>query len=409
MGIIFKKEDMSKHRLHFLFLIVLCVVTQLVAAQKKAEVKTISVDKPLVKKERYEVAVLTPMYLDSFDLNENLLNLPPYAAPGIEFYQGVQLAADTLNNMGIKLNVHIYDTKSKYLDLGKLITTHKFDSVDCIIGNIGGTEIKQLASFCKTRDIPLISAVSPSDGEQVGNPNFILLQPRLYTHMERLRKAVQTKYGDANIMFANRTTANNETNAWTYYSNDISVSNANTKHLSMKQNVLTDGDMQSFLKNDVENIIVLAILEPNTALENLAVINRYKNEGYDIKVFGMPTWANIKNLITADEIQGLDVFITTPYMLDKNTDKQKYVSDKYRNIMGTSTPDIAYKGFDALYYFANLLYKNGAPINKSLRKENDWFSTPYLIGPVIEKEVFKYYENKFLYLAHFTAGTLIYE
>jgi ABC-type branched-subunit amino acid transport system substrate-binding protein len=392
-----------------LVILICCSVFTNLIAQRSPVVSSVTIEKSVVKKDRYKIAVLTPMYLDSFDLNANLLNLPPYAAAGLEFYQGVQLAADTLNKAGLKLDVHIYDTKSKYLDLGKLISTHKFDSVDCIIGNIGGAEIKQLASFCKSKDITLVSAVSPSDGEQTSNPNFILLQPRLYTHMERLRKAVQSKFSKANVMFAHRISANNETNAWTYYSNDVSVSNMNTKHLSMRQNTISDADIQGFLKKDATNVIVLAVLEPVAALENLAIINKYKQEGYDIKVFGMPTWATIKNFSASEEIAGLDVYITTPYMLEKTTDKQKYISETYKATMGTNAPDIAYKGFDALYYFAKLLHENGVPINKSLKKQIDWFSTPYLISPVIEKEVFKYYENRFLYLARYSDGGLVYE
>jgi hypothetical protein len=92
---------------------------------------------PAQKKEIYNIAVLSPMFLDSVDLEKNLTRIPKFMMPGIDFYQGVRIAADTLKNAGFKLNLFIYDSKSNYLDIQSLIESDKLDSMDCIIGNAG--------------------------------------------------------------------------------------------------------------------------------------------------------------------------------------------------------------------------------------------------------------------------------
>ena len=65
----------------------------------------------------FKVAIFAPLYLDSaFDSMENYRyaknEFPEFINPGLEFYEGVQLALDSLSKEGIPLEVFIYDSKS---------------------------------------------------------------------------------------------------------------------------------------------------------------------------------------------------------------------------------------------------------------------------------------------------------
>ncbi|HYC29730.1 MAG TPA: amino acid ABC transporter substrate-binding protein, partial [Chitinophagaceae bacterium] len=65
---------------------------------------------------RYQVAVFTPLYLDSaFDATGNYRYdkyFPKFINPGLEFYEGVQMALDSLQKEGAKLDVFVYDLRS---------------------------------------------------------------------------------------------------------------------------------------------------------------------------------------------------------------------------------------------------------------------------------------------------------
>jgi ABC-type branched-subunit amino acid transport system substrate-binding protein len=393
-------------RLFALAMLFYCHMPSLCAQTKSS---TIVVEKPAQKKERYTVAVLTPMYLDSFDLAKNLANIPDFALPGIEFYKGIQMAADTLNRAGIKVDVHVYDTRSKYLSLARLIETKKFDSVDCIIGNVSGSEIQQLAAFCKSKEIMLISAVSPNDGEQEANPYFVLLQPRLQTHMQKLRKQINSKHTVDNIIFCKRDGNNAENNAWNYFNKEVSTSSEATKSINIKGDVLTVAMLAPKLDKQRTNVIVLAVLGTDAAEQNLQVIQEFRMQGYDIVVYGMPTWRDMEILKNTELIGDMHVYITTAYTLEDLRDEQKYVQNTFKTEMGSEPSNIVFKGFDALYFFSHLLNANGKPMAKYLSKNNKHFCTPYSIAPAYDNEVFKYYENKFLYLAHFHNGTVKHE
>ena len=67
--------------------------------------------------QRHKIAIFTPLYLDSVvsssgvQLEKNYI--PRYALPGLEYYQGVQYALDSLNRRNAPLEVFILDSRSK--------------------------------------------------------------------------------------------------------------------------------------------------------------------------------------------------------------------------------------------------------------------------------------------------------
>lgn len=396
-------------------LLFVLAITATAQAQVKtaAPQKTASTDKfsypKAVKKPRYNIAVLTPMYLDSFKLADDPNNIPSFAAPGIDFYVGAQLAADTLDKMGTKVSIHVLDSKGKFMNLENLIAGGSLDSADCIIGNIGGNDLKIAADFAKSKKINFISAVSPNDANQFHNPYFTLLQPRLSTHIQRLRKLIDLKYSNKNIIFIHKDNEA-ENNAFLYYKNDVTTSTNKLKEIVQPTDDLDMDKILPLLDKGGDNLIVLANLNAKTALQNLESLHALTAEGYPLVVFGMPTWENIRPLRIPGELDGMEVYFTSPVLQDKITQPYKYISKVYKNKMKTtSVPDIAYKGFEAVFYIANMLEKHGVPFNENISDNEPSFVTPYRISVVKENNKLKYYENKFLYVVHYSNGILTYE
>ncbi|HNF71045.1 MAG TPA: hypothetical protein PLP34_01460, partial [Chitinophagaceae bacterium] len=52
-----------------------------------------------VKKDRYRIAVISSLYLDSLELEKVMTHMPKLMQQGIDFIKGVEIAADTLNRM----------------------------------------------------------------------------------------------------------------------------------------------------------------------------------------------------------------------------------------------------------------------------------------------------------------------
>src|ERR1051325_1125961 len=83
--------------------------------------------------QRQKIAVFMPMYLDSaFSFTGNYAfnkTFPKFLNAGIEFYQGVQSALDSLQKKGTALEVYIYDSKSQTTSVAQQMRTPEMADV----------------------------------------------------------------------------------------------------------------------------------------------------------------------------------------------------------------------------------------------------------------------------------------
>lgn len=368
---------------------------------------TISFDTP-TKKSVYNVAVLSPMFLDSTEWTKNLAKLPKHMMAGLDFYQGIRIAADTLNNMGHHLKLFVFDSKAAYFNAQSLIETDKLDSMDLIIGNASVADLKLLAEFAKRKRINFISAVSPSDADQTANPYFTILQPTLSSHIEKLHKHISRNYPEDNVVFAHRASAS-EKNALNYFKNDVlNPLPGRFMELELKDK---DIDIKSLIKGKdtmYNTTVVLGVLDPQACYNQLKALAPYA-ERYRLKVYCMPTAEAIKSLSKTDEFPGMPIFYSAAYIIDKVTPASQYISRQYKRVMGGTATDVVYKGFESLYFFANLMKRYGVPFNEKMGDNSSTFITPYKIVQVKDKGTIKYNENKFLYLIRYEDGIMTYE
>lgn len=361
-----------------------------------------------IRKERYKIAVLTPMYLDSIDLEKNLTHIPKYAMPGIDFYKGVQIAADTLNRLGFMIDLYAFDSKSSTRNVQSLIDSNQLDSMDLVIGNASVSDLKLLADFAKKKQINFVSAVSPADAGQDNNPYFTLLQPRLISHIEKMHKHIISRYPEDQVIFVNRAITA-EKNALSYFKNDaLNPLPARFSMLELKGDELDIKQLLKGLDSTIHTTIVLGILDPSITYKNLKLLAPIAKQ-YGIKVYCMPTSEAVKALGKTDEFPSMPIYYTSSYMIDKITPASIYINREYKIHMGGFVSDIVYKGFESIYFFANLMKKYGVPFNEHISDNASSFITPYKIVPVKEKGVLKFYENKYLYLLRYENGILTYE
>jgi hypothetical protein len=379
----------------------------IVVEQKAIPTKESGYPKP-IKKERYKVAIITPMFLDSVELEPTLTKIPKFMMPGLDFFKGIQIAADTMKQLGFKLDIYVHDSRSDSLNVNELIRSGTLDSMDFIIGNASVFDLKLLAEFGLEKKINFISAVSPADAGQEVNPYFTILQPRLVSHIEKLHKSISAKYPEDNVVFIHRNSVA-ERNALMYFKNDIvHPLPARFKEMELKTDEVDIRQLLNVIDSLHGTTIMLGIIDPAAAVKNLRLLLPYAKQ-YGIKVYCMPTMESIKSLGRPDEFPMMPVYYTTSYMIDKITPSSLYINREYKKHMGGYPSDVVYKGFESLYFFSYLMRKYGVPFNEHIGESAYSFITPYKIVPVKEKGNIKFYENKYLYLVRFENGIMTYE
>ncbi len=310
---------------------------------------------------KHRISVLSPIYIDSAFKNNTYKiwgnYLPKIMLPGLEFYNGVSMAIDSLKNDGTSnLFVDIYDYRSKNNSITDIIedSANKLSESKVIIASFSNrSDIKILADYAKKQQIPLISATYPNDGGISNNPYFFLLNPTLRTHCKAIYQHLQKRSNSSNLVYLSRK-GNFEdmvkglfTEFDAYYTQTA---------LGIKSIDLTDSFSINQLSNKLdstrENIIFCGSINETFALsiiENLAMLKKYKTT-----VIGMPTWDAIKGLDKSD-YAGVDVVYTSAYNFVKCPKQIAFLNLKYKNKYNSKPSDLVYKGYETMVRFGKTI------------------------------------------------------
>ncbi|QJB35394.1 amino acid ABC transporter substrate-binding protein [Chitinophaga oryzae] len=354
-----------------------------------------------VKKPTYNIALFAPLFLDSAFANSNDIpgrTMPRYVLPGLEFYEGAQLALDSLQQLGYNLKVNVYDTKGRQ-NVSSLISNKALDATDLIIGSFSNPELKEVSDFVKKKEINLVSATLPNDAGINDNPFLFIPNSTLKTHCEAIHNYVQEAFSNKNIVLLRRNTPFESRLAADFKASYDKMNNPKKSRIreAIWSESTTPEELSKYLLTDRPNVIIVTAFEEGgikSILRKLSVANAT----YPMQIFGMPTWDVLK--LKDPEFKNLQVFYSSPYFNDKSDTYSRYLSDYFRRTYKARPSDMAYKGFDLTYYFVRLLHTNGVYFNGAVEASSPVI-TRFNFQPVYAREneqTPSYFENKNIFI-----------
>jgi ABC-type branched-subunit amino acid transport system substrate-binding protein len=358
---------------------------------------------PGVKKAK--VAILLPLYLDSafngaaYKLGNN--NLPKYILPGLEFYNGVMMAVDSLQKEGQQLEVMVHDTKSKDKSLNLLLVEPEIASASFIIGSFTTKEeLKKVADFAAEKNIPLISATYPNDGGITANPNLVLINSTLATHIEGVFKYVQRNHSLDHIVLFKR--KNDPTDKYIMESIVESAKKNNAIRVPISYIEVSDAfnpqEIISKLDSNKTNVVIGATLNEAFAGNIVRTLSSIK-ESYKSIAIGMPTWDKMKELTRADA-KGVEVVYSTSYGFEKTDKFLGRLAATYKIKMNGRASDMMFKGYEAMFHFTKLYLKHDSAFMQHLSDKDFKIASEFNFEPAKSKKdspSTDYLENKKLY------------
>lgn len=361
-----------------------------------------------------KVAVLVPLYLDSafngtvYKLGNN--NLPKYILPGLEFYNGVMMAIDSLQKEGQHLEVMVHDLKSKDKSLNLLLVEPEIAEASFIIGSFTTKdELRKVADFAAARHIPLISATYPNDGGITANPNLVIINPTLPTHVEGIFKYVQRNYSMDNVILLKRKSDqmdNYITDMLMDAAKKYSTLPSRIKYIEVSD-VFNPQELISHLDSTKKNIIIGATLNETFAGNIVRTLSSVKAT-YESTAVGMPTWDNMSELNRADA-KGIEIIYSTPYGYQRNDKFLGRLAAVYKNKLNGRANDMVFKGYEAMYHFTKLYLAYDSTFTRHLSDNAFKIVNEYDIQPTKAKKEnpsTDYLENKKLYFVKKMDGVI---
>lgn len=354
--------------------------------------------------------ILLPLYLDSAFKNGtyNYNNsIPKFILPALEFYNGVQLAADSLRQEGINAHIEVIDSRTT-LATEHLFSQHNYKPA-IIIGVVqSGAELKKLSGLALSNNVPFLSATYPNDGGVTANPSLLIVNSTLKTHCYALYQYLQRNYSSNNIVLVTRKGGLDDR-----IKNYLKEAEKNSKGNKFKWAMASLADSFSlaqlavYLDSNKNNTVIGATLDRDFSLKIVETLSALE-DNYSSAVFGMPTWDDLP--LQQPEYKGVDVYYSTPFIsYSGNAGVYSSLTKKFKKIVNSKPSDMVFRGFEVTYRYIKTLYQHPSDFMQHVNDSNCKVFADFKFEAVPSKdteEVTDYFENKKIYFVKKTDGAI---
>ncbi|MBC6490227.1 hypothetical protein ACFSQD_07885 [Flavihumibacter stibioxidans] len=357
------------------------------------------------------IAVLLPLYLDSaFDAGGQYRfgkQFPRYILPGLEFYEGMQLAIDSLKKENIALDIHVIDTRSTR-NIGEILKLPAVQQANLLVAHVANNEIRQVADFAGKKQVPFINVNLPNDAGVTNNPFMVILNSTLATHCEGMYKFLQKNYSTSPIIVFRK--AGVQEDRLKAYLTDVEKSTTATP-LKLKYVTLPSGfgaeNLLPYLDSNRVTMAVAGSLDEQFA-RNLSTHLAALNKTYPVRVMGMPTWDGIRDF-DRPEYRDLEIFYSTPFNPIRTDSLSESINIHFRDYLYSRPSDMVFRGYETIYRFGKLLAEQGSNIASGLGEKKYRVFTDFDIQPVLlnkQQQQLDYFENKKMYIIKKVNGSV---
>ena len=311
------------------------------------------------------IAILMPFMLNQKSVEKKTLS-------AFDFYRGFVLAADSLNNGGVKVKIYAYDTYNNEDSVKNILARPEIAKMDMIITPPTDKATNaQVAAMTDTIKAYAFNVFTANDDTYLSHKQFIqanIVRDNMYN---KVAETLSTQYADYTPVIIG--SADDQGRA------DV-VGVIKDKYASIgKQAIeiiyekeLSDNDLAQLDKS--KKYIFVPLSQKEAAMKNYCpAIEAYKKDlAEDMTIlFGYPEWVLLKG-DGLKKAHNLNTVIYSRFYYDGNSSRCQAFEDKFKNMFKKeiikTTPIQAAIGFDTGYFLINALRKgNGNVVDSQYR------------------------------------------
>ena len=355
------------------------------------------------RKSHYRIDILAPMYLDELVKNGYpVKTIPEKAIQGLDFYKGVQIAADTLKKAQFDIDIYVHDVASVDEATDMLVSKNMMDSSDLIIGAVTPKDVAALADYARRKKINFVSALTPADGGVKDNQYLTILSPTIKSQCEKIVADVQGVHmrNKGILLYRTNTTADDEA------ARCLEGGEGKNLYSPVLCNTIPARVALSKLIDTAHvNIVVVAIDDPRYADSLVKTLKQYYPATH-FEIYGLASWARQSTGTTAAAYPNMQFNIVTPFVFNEQSALIKYVAGVFRTEYGGKPEEQVYRGYETMFWYANMLKRYGTIFNKQYSDNETAPFTHFAVKPQWDDKTGNvlYFENRHLYVRHFSNG-----
>jgi len=335
--------------------------------------------KPKIQKPFYNIALIQPFLTDLFEEREGV-EIPVQSLKAVEFYEGVKLALKNLEDDGLKLNLHVFDSKRELSTIDNIIVELDKKEWDLIIGPNSTDGLSLLLEYGKKKQIPVLSVYNNNQNISNSGDYYIQLNPGYKTESAYIVKLLQglqdeNKYNLERVnylllgMSEDSLKINEIDNFW---KNSKQSTNSLPKLISSEN--VNISNIQKYFDKDALNVVVIPSDRSETFVfsclrEMSSLYDKLESKNsYRFLVVGTSMWKYFER-VNFEYYNNLNLHIVDDIYIDKSSTQVVEFENLYKREYGIIPREFAYIGYDAVTYFGKLFKKHGTAFYDNLDKE----------------------------------------
>ncbi len=341
-------------------------------------------------KDSYKVSLLIPFdaakanRLTSIENDRNIYRF-------VNYYGGVNLALQDLEQDGISLLVNVEDSKSTE-NVTSILKSSSNRDADVIVGPYTNDKLKEAIQYGKENEIPVVSPWRASSKLTKNNPYYVQLRPMLDEHYYKLAESVLSRFSADQVFLIGKEGSKDKAR-FKYFNKVLRERNgdrtASFPEYMVNSDSLKMGEtaFDSIFHVDKASVFII----PNwkgadedfiySCLRKLRV-EKGPNTVY---VFGMPIMLESER-VSYDYFRNLNLHVVRSKFVDQENSKVKSFRRRYYDQYGALPTKDAYDGYDMMYYIGNKLNTYGKNFQYHLNKSADqMLQTTYRIDQEVVK------------------------
>lgn len=158
------------------------------------EIPSVDLSKAPILPESKHIAIMLPFKANSVVVEDKKeakkkINKDPFMSRSLDFYSGVILALDKLKQVGVNLQVDVFDTENKESKVLDILASLDPQSLDAVIGPLMPKSFNKVASALQQYNTPIVSPITKkvNMGRNVfqSRPQEALLQDKLIAYFSK--------------------------------------------------------------------------------------------------------------------------------------------------------------------------------------------------------------------------------
>ena len=311
--------------------------------KKKSENNFIKSDK------KFKIALLLPFYKNlndtlvaSFEDKEEAEQIVlGKSKMALEFMQGIDLALDSVNKIGMNINVHVLDTRNDSAKVVEIIKSKVLDTMDLIIGPIYSRNMDLVSKkYGSDKNKILVSPLSKSSEFLKNHTSTYQINTPFKNQSKILSDFIEEKFNSQNIIICYDEA---EKGLALYMERKLDKSKNNILKMNMIYTHI-DSIRDQFLDTQI------VILPSN----NRAFVSRMLGTlgGIDsvFTVFGL---SNIKNYdhLDIENLMHLDTHFPDPYYFNPNSRRDSLFLYGFEEKFQSTPSRFSYVGYNTIMHF----------------------------------------------------------